>query len=120
MLVTSLAERPAPLLRCVHLLGRDSGCLSVVVLRKSICTVFEQLLYATLAALDQSPVQRCEALVVRRVHIRTPAQEQIHTRGIALVSCPHQWGVGLRVGDVDGDVLVQEQDELVDIAIECG
>lgn len=28
--------------------------------------------------------------------------------------------MGLRVGDVDGDVLVQQQDELVDIAIEGG
>lgn len=110
MLVPSLTERPAPLSRCVHLLSRDRRCLSVIVLREPIRTVLEQLLYATLAPLYQCPVQCSETLVICGVHIRAPAQEQVHTRGITLVCCPHEWGVGLWVGDVDGDVLVQEED----------
>lgn len=65
-------------------------------------------------------MQGGETLIVRRIHVGAPAQEQIHTRGIALVCCPHERCVGLRIGDVNGNILVQEQDELVDIAVERG
>ena len=119
-LVAGLAQRPVPLPCRVHLLSRNSGRLPVVVLRKPICTVLQQLLYASLTALDQRPVQGRKALVVGSIHVCAPAQEQVHTRGIALVRSPHERSVGLRVGDVDGNILVQEEHELVDVAVEGG
>lgn len=118
--VARLAQRPTPLSCCVHLLGRHSRRLPVIVLREPISAVLQQLLDAALAALDERPVQRCEALVIGSIHVGAPAQEQVHTRRIPLICGPHERGVGLRVGDVDGDVLVQQQDELVDVAVEGG
>lgn len=119
-LVARLAQRPPPLPCCVHLFGRHSRRLPVIVLGEPVSAVLQQLLDAALAALDERPVQRREALVIRSIHVRAPAQEQVHTRRIAFICGPHERSVGLRIGDVDGHVLVQQQDELVDVAIEGG
>lgn len=114
----SLCQRAMPLSLCVHLLCCHGGRLAVVVLGETVCAVLEQLVYAFLAAFDEGPVQACEALVIGRIHVCAPSQEQIHAGRVALVCCPHERCMRLRIWNVDGYVLVEEKHDLVDIAVE--
>jgi hypothetical protein len=104
----------------VHFLGRDFGCLAVVIFGEAVGAVFEQLLYGALASFYEGPVEGCEALVVGRIHVCAPAEEQIHAGRVALVCRPHERGVRLRVGDIHGYVLVEQQDDLVHVPVEGG
>lgn len=61
-----------------------------------------------------------EALVVGRVHVGAPSEEQINTRRIALVCSPHERGMALGIWNINGYVLVEQQDDLVHIAVERG
>ena len=61
-----------------------------------------------------------EALVVGRVHVGAPSEEQINTRRIALVCSPHERGMALWIWNINGYVLVEQQDDLVHIAVERG
>jgi hypothetical protein len=65
-------------------------------------------------------MQSCEALVVGGIDIGAPPQEQIDARRVAFICRPHEWCVRLRVWDIDWYVLVEQQDQLVDIAVERG
>lgn len=63
-------------------------------------------------------MQRRETLVIRGVYVCAPSQKQIDARWIAFVCCPHERGMALRVWNVDGNILVEEQDKLEYIAVE--
>lgn len=103
----------------VELLGRHGRCLAGLRLCKSIRSVLDKFQNTPRTALDQSPMQSCEALLVGRVDAGAPAQEQVDALGKALVGSPHQRGVAESVEDIDGNSLVQEKNDQEGVAIEC-
>lgn len=109
-----------PLTKGIHLFGGDGRRLTVVVLGKAIRAILKQLLYRSLAALNQCPMQSSESLIVRGIHISPPPQEQVDAGRVALVSCPHERSVTLGVGNVNGYVLMQQQYDLIYVAVEGG
>ena len=118
--VSTVCERALPHAHRLHLRRNDARSLIVRRLRKPVRAVLDELLHAHLRAPDDGPVQSGKVLLVRRVDAGAPAEEQIHHRWKTFICCPHQAGVALRVGTVDGYVLVQEKQDKEDVAVKNG
>ena len=67
---------------------------------------FEKAFPRSLAALYERPMQCGETLIVRRIHVRTPSEEQIYARRIALVCRPHKRRMALRIWNIHRYILV--------------
>ena len=102
---------------CVHLFCALCGRLSVLGFREAIGAVFDELLDTALRALDEGPVQRGEAVLVRRGDAGAPQEQDLDARRVALIRRPHEAGVAVRVGHVHRNIGVQQHDELEDVAI---
>lgn len=117
LVIAALAQRTVPCRRCVELRSRNRRRLARVRLGEAVGAVLDHLENAGGVALDQRPVQRGEALLIRGMHISTPSQKGVDQLGIALVSRPHEGRVAVAVQHIDRDALVQQQDNEQDVAV---
>lgn len=106
-----------PLPNRVHIFRSDSRCLALVVLRKPIRPIFDQLEDWVLGSLDQRPMQSCETQVISGIDICAPPQQNIHASTMAFVRGPHQTRMALGILHVHWNVLMQKEDDLEEVAV---
>lgn len=116
--VSGLGQGLVPLPGRVHLLRGYRGRFPVVVLCELVRSVFNQLLYRALGALNKGPMQGREALVICCIDVCAPAEEQIHAGRVSFICGPHKRRVCLRIWNIHRYILVQQQNELVDVTIQ--
>ena len=117
-IVPALPQRRLPLLQTAHLPRHHRRRLPLIILRKAIAPVLDQLEDAVLAPLHQRPMQRCKPHVISCIHARAPPQQKIDHGTVPLVRRPHQTRVPLRIHDVHGYILVQQQRNLEHIPVQ--